>query len=106
MIIFDPKIIWYFWVFFGSLERNCKVEAGARVRGNPRVTARDQCEVIMMIGLPGCGKSTWVAKHVADNPEKQYNVVSTGTMISKMTVSANIMRVKSCWIIIAPLISR
>ena len=83
-----------------------KVEAGARVRGNPRVTARDQCEVIMMIGLPGCGKSTWVAKHVADNPEKQYNVVSTGTMISKMTVSANIMRVKSCWIIIAPLISR
>jgi len=40
-----------------------------------------------MIGLPGCGKSTWVAKHVEENPEKQYNVVSTGTMIGKMTVN-------------------
>ena len=30
-----------------------------RVRGNPRITARDQCECIMLIGLPGCGKSTW-----------------------------------------------
>ena len=58
-----------------------------RVRGNERVNSRDQCEMIMMIGLPGCGKSTWVAKHVTENPEKQYNVVSTGTMINKMTVS-------------------
>ena len=44
------------------------------------------CEMIMMIGLPGCGKTTWVNKYVADNPDKQYNVVSTTTMINKMTV--------------------
>lgn len=65
-----------------------------RVRGNERVSSRDQCEVIMMIGLPGCGKSTWVAKHVEENPEKQYNVVSTGTMISKMTVSQNLLELE------------
>ena len=35
------------------------VGEGERVRGNPRITARDQCECIMLIGLPGCGKSTW-----------------------------------------------
>merc|ERR1719189_1913480 len=58
-----------------------------RVRGNPRITARDQCECIMLIGLPGCGKSTWVTKHVAENPDKQYNVISTSTMINKMTVN-------------------
>merc|ERR1740129_1565945 len=68
--------------------RNVKVgKMEDRVRGNERVSSRDQCEVIMMIGLPGCGKSTWVAKHVEENLEKQYNVVSTGTMINKMTVN-------------------
>jgi len=64
-----------------------KVEEGERVRGNPRVSSRDQCEMIMMIGLPGCGKTTWVDKYVAENPDKQYNVVSTTTMINKMTVN-------------------
>merc|ERR1719325_175741 len=63
------------------------VGEGERVRGNPRITARDQCECIMLIGLPGCGKSTWVTKHVAENPDKQYNVISTSTMINKMTVN-------------------
>jgi len=64
-----------------------KVEEGERERGNPRVSRRDQCEMIMMIGLPGCGKTTWVDKYVSDNPDKQYNVVSTTTMINKMTVN-------------------
>merc|ERR1719495_1334513 len=40
-----------------------------------------------MIGLPGCGKSVWVDKHVAENADKQYNVISTNTMINKMTVN-------------------
>merc|ERR1719225_773485 len=40
-----------------------------------------------MIGLPAAGKTTWVEKHVADNPDKQYNVISTTTMINKMTVN-------------------
>ena len=64
-----------------------KVEEGERIRGNPRMSSREACEMIMMIGLPGCGKTTWVDKFVAENPEKQYNVVSTTTMINKMTVS-------------------
>merc|ERR1719341_2608651 len=40
-----------------------------------------------MIGLPASGKTTWVDKHVAENAEKQYNVISTTTMINKMTVN-------------------
>ena len=66
-----------------------KVEEAERVRGNPRMTSRESCEMIMMIGLPGCGKTTWVDKYVSENPEKQYNVVSTTTMINKMTVKTN-----------------
>merc|ERR1719410_3209257 len=64
-----------------------KVAEADRTRGNERIAARDQCEMIMMIGLPGCGKSTWVEKHVQENADKQYNVISTSTMINKMTVN-------------------
>ena len=58
-----------------------------RVRGSARIATREECELVMMVGLPASGKTTWVEKHVADNPEKQYNVISTTTMINKMTVS-------------------
>merc|ERR1719474_1714123 len=63
------------------------VEADKRERGSPRIASRDQCEMIMMIGLPASGKTTWVEKHVSENPDKQYNVISTTTMINKMTVN-------------------
>jgi len=58
-----------------------------RVRGSARIATREECELVMMIGLPAAGKTTWVEKHVADNPDKQYNVISTTTMINKMTVN-------------------
>jgi len=63
------------------------VDEVSRVRGSPRIASRDQCEMIMMIGLPASGKTTWVDKHVADHTDKQYNVISTTTMINKMTVN-------------------
>merc|ERR1719507_1161394 len=58
-----------------------------RVRGSARIASREECELVMMVGLPASGKTTWVEKHVTDNPEKQYNVISTTTMINKMTVN-------------------
>jgi len=63
------------------------VEAEKREGGSPRIASRDQCEMIMMIGLPASGKTTWVDKHVSENKDKQYNVISTTTMINKMTVN-------------------
>jgi len=63
------------------------VEQESRERGSPRIESRDKCEMIMMIGLPASGKTTWVEKHVSENPDKQYNVISTTTMINKMTVN-------------------
>jgi len=69
------------YVKVGSVEEN------ERTRGSPRIQSREECEMIMMIGLPGSGKTTWVNKHVSENSGKQYNVISTTTMIEKMTVN-------------------
>jgi len=57
-----------------------------RVRGTPRIEKREECEMIMMIGLPASGKTAWVNKLVAESPDKHYNVIGTSTLISKMTV--------------------
>ena len=40
----------------------------------------------MLVGLPGSGKTTWVEKHVAEHPEKQYVVIGTSALIEKMKV--------------------
>lgn len=57
-----------------------------KVAGTPRIAKREECEMIMMVGLSGAGKTTWVEKHVAENPDKHYNVISTTEMFKKMTV--------------------
>ena len=49
-------------------------------------TSNDFFKVIMMIGLPASGKTTWVKKHVKENPDKKYNVLGTNTLLEKMKV--------------------
>ncbi|XP_030187792.1 heterogeneous nuclear ribonucleoprotein U-like protein 2 isoform X2 [Lynx canadensis] len=44
----------------------------------------DQCEVILMVGLPGSGKTQWALKYAKENPEKRYNVLGAETVISQM----------------------
>ena len=43
-------------------------------------------QVIMMVGLPGSGKTTWVNKQVSDNQDKKYNVLGTNSILEKMKV--------------------
>ncbi len=47
--------------------------------------------MIMMVGLPGSGKTTWVNKHVAENPDKKYTVIGTSSLIDKMKVIWNLL---------------
>eukprot|EP00096_Caligus_rogercresseyi_P005787 TRINITY_DN217_c0_g1_i4.p1 TRINITY_DN217_c0_g1~~TRINITY_DN217_c0_g1_i4.p1 ORF type:complete len:524 (+),score=158.84 TRINITY_DN217_c0_g1_i4:154-1572(+) len=55
--------------------------------GPPRIPSREECEMIMMIGLPASGKSTWAKKHVEENPDKRYYVIGTMSLIEKMKVN-------------------
>ncbi|XP_060771191.1 heterogeneous nuclear ribonucleoprotein U-like protein 2 isoform X2 [Neoarius graeffei] len=45
---------------------------------------RKDCEVLMMVGMPGSGKSYWAESHMAKNPEKRYNVLSTNAILHCM----------------------
>ncbi|KAJ8405148.1 hypothetical protein AAFF_G00321390 [Aldrovandia affinis] len=47
--------------------------------------SKQQCEVLMMVGMPGAGKTHWAQAHMAKNPEKRYNLLSTQSVLSCMT---------------------
>jgi len=66
-------------------EMVANVTEGAE-RNTPRIEKRDECEMIMLIGLPGCGKTTWVNKFIEEHPDKKYDVIGTHTLIEKMKV--------------------
>lgn len=44
-------------------------------------------QIIMMVGLPGAGKTFWAEKHSIGNLDKKYNVLGTNNIIDKMKVS-------------------
>ncbi|XP_001625157.3 heterogeneous nuclear ribonucleoprotein U isoform X2 [Nematostella vectensis] len=48
--------------------------------------SKEECEVIMMIGLPASGKTTWVNNHLNEHPDKKYNILSTYSVMEKMKI--------------------
>ncbi|ELU18138.1 hypothetical protein CAPTEDRAFT_184820 [Capitella teleta] len=57
-----------------------------RVRGMLSPARKAECEIIMIVGLPGAGKTTWSLKMSKEQPDKRYNVIGTDTLIDKMRV--------------------
>ncbi|XP_035525684.1 heterogeneous nuclear ribonucleoprotein U-like protein 2 [Morone saxatilis] len=43
-----------------------------------------QCEVLLMVGLPGSGKSHWARTHMKQHPEKQYRLLGTEELLACM----------------------
>ncbi|XP_056126191.1 heterogeneous nuclear ribonucleoprotein U-like protein 1 [Rhinichthys klamathensis goyatoka] len=62
------------------------VDMENRVRGTIGPTNKSDCEVLMMVGLPACGKTTWASKHAEMNPEKKFNILGTNAIMEKMKV--------------------
>jgi len=44
-------------------------------------------EVVMLVGLPACGKTTWARQHAEKNPDARYMVLSTDHILEQMKVS-------------------
>lgn len=63
-----------------------KVEEDKLCAGPIRPESRKECEAIMMIGLPGAGKTHWASNLSKENPEKYFNILGTHTLLEKMKV--------------------
>jgi len=44
-------------------------------------------EVVMLVGLPACGKTTWAQEHAEKHPDARYMVLSTDHILEQMKVS-------------------
>ena len=60
------------------------------MRGTVPPAKKEECEMVMMCGLPGCGKTTWALKHALENPDKKFTVLGTNNIIDKMKVSVHL----------------
>ncbi|XP_054007453.1 heterogeneous nuclear ribonucleoprotein U [Hylaeus anthracinus] len=60
------------------------VDSQYKIPGPRRPGKKEECEVIMMCGLPACGKTTWATKHTTEHPQKMYNILGLSTLINKI----------------------
>lgn len=56
------------------------------IAGSRRPETRQECEVIMMVGLPGAGKTHWAENHAKENSEKRYNILGTNSLLERMKI--------------------
>eukprot|EP00063_Salmo_salar_P076922 XP_014051757.1 PREDICTED: heterogeneous nuclear ribonucleoprotein U-like protein 1 isoform X3 [Salmo salar] len=57
-----------------------------RMRGTVGPATKADCELLMMVGLPASGKTTWALKHAEEHPAKNYNILGTNAIMEKMKV--------------------
>ncbi|KAL5986842.1 hypothetical protein ACLOJK_015176 [Asimina triloba] len=61
------------------------LEDGNAVMGPTFLNPKD-CTVLMMVGLPASGKTTWAEKWVKEHPEKRYVLLGTNLALDQMKV--------------------
>jgi heterogeneous nuclear ribonucleoprotein U-like protein 1 len=77
---------------FNDYEFLDKVES--KIAGPARPENRNDCEVILMCGLPAAGKTHWVREYVQSNPDKKYTLLGNTHLLEKMTVSGDALKTK------------
>ncbi|KAF1384853.1 hypothetical protein PFLUV_G00124490 [Perca fluviatilis] len=60
------------------------LSAGQRVCTTLPPTFRENCEMLLMVGLPGSGKSHWARTQMKQHPEKRYKLLGTEELLACM----------------------
>jgi len=63
-----------------------KLDTAQLVRGSPGIKTREECEFIMMVGLPAAGKSTWARQYAQAHPDKKYEILNANEFLDRATV--------------------
>ncbi|KAF4104626.1 heterogeneous nuclear ribonucleoprotein U-like protein 2 [Onychostoma macrolepis] len=78
----DPESPWH--PFPAGFRTLLTLPPGQRTRARLPTASKSECEVLMMVGLPGSGKSQWAQAHMLQNPRKCYNLLSTNSILNCM----------------------
>ena len=71
-----------------------KLPTDQRERATKPPRSKPECDVLLMVGMIGCGKSHWVKNKVETEPAKRWNVIGTPQLLKKMKVGEPDISVK------------
>uniref|UniRef100_A0A0K0DKC3 SPRY domain-containing protein n=1 Tax=Angiostrongylus cantonensis TaxID=6313 RepID=A0A0K0DKC3_ANGCA len=49
--------------------------------------SKSDCTVLMMVGLPSVGKTTWVRRYIREHPSENWTLISADTILAAMKVN-------------------
>jgi heterogeneous nuclear ribonucleoprotein U-like protein 1 len=57
-----------------------------RIRSSEPILEKSDCQVLLLSGLNGSGKTTWAKKYIEENPTKHFELINVESVLNKMAV--------------------
>ncbi len=59
-----------------------------RIRSSEPIVEKNECQVLLLSGLNGAGKTTWAKKYIEENPTKNFHLINAESVLSQMAVGS------------------